>query len=73
MLKKFSPALKLAAGSFLLAAVLLILGGVSGLQAEEVDCGEALNRCLKEQPLWEKIINADYCFIGFLFCLLYMQ
>jgi len=73
MLKKNSSALKPAAGALLLAAALLLLGGISGLTAEDVDCGAALTRCLNEQTWLEKIFNADYCFIGFLFCLLYMQ
>ncbi len=56
-----------------LLAAFLILGGSLFLEAGEVDCGDALNRCLKEIPWWEKILNPDFCFVGFFFCLLYMQ
>ncbi len=56
------------------ALVLLSLLGGSALLAEgEIDCGAALSRCLSEQAWWEHLLNPDYCLVGFLFCLYYMQ
>lgn len=73
MLKTLFRPSKPVVGAILLLAFFFLLGGGLTLEAGEVDCGAALSRCLNEQSWWEWLLNPDYCFVGFFFCLLYMQ
>lgn len=73
MLNTFRSAAKPTCVLALFLAALMLTAVFPAAAAAEVDCGAALSRCLNEQTWWQRIFDADYCFIGFLFCLIYLQ
>ena len=73
MLHILSRPSKGATRAVLALVVLALFAGSALMAAGEIDCGEALSRCLNDQSWLERLLNPDYCFVGFLFCLFYMQ